>query len=167
MREGKRQGGSVGVFVIVGIILAVIAFGTLYGMRRVAMNDQTPPMAIDEADSNGETEQNGSDAGESTDDGSAAQDENGSGDASQDGSTDAPITSQGDQDNQGTSDGASGGIGQDGSGTTGGTSGAGTTDASEFGGALPQSGPAESMSAVALALIAAASTAYIVSLRKV
>lgn len=43
-----RQRGSVKVFVIVGLVLTVLAFGTLYGAKRVAMNDQTPPMNVPE-----------------------------------------------------------------------------------------------------------------------
>lgn len=46
MRYVGRQGGSIKIFVIVGIILALIALGVLYGVRHYAMNDKTPLMNL-------------------------------------------------------------------------------------------------------------------------
>ena len=41
-----RKNGSTLVFVICGVLLVLIALGVLYGAKRVAMNDQTPPMEL-------------------------------------------------------------------------------------------------------------------------
>ena len=46
MNSKTRQSGSTVVFIICAIVLSLIALGVLYGVRRVAMNDQTPPMAL-------------------------------------------------------------------------------------------------------------------------
>ncbi len=46
MNSKKRQSGSTVVFVICAVVLSLIALGILYGVRRVAMNDQTPPMSL-------------------------------------------------------------------------------------------------------------------------
>lgn len=46
MRNTARQGGSTAIFVIFGVVLVVLALGSLYGVRRFAMNDQTPPMVV-------------------------------------------------------------------------------------------------------------------------
>src|SRR5690606_38912888 len=48
MKSTVRQGGSVKVFIIVGVILALVALGVLYGVNRFATNDQTPPLEVPE-----------------------------------------------------------------------------------------------------------------------
>ncbi|OYX42010.1 hypothetical protein B7Y94_04315 [Candidatus Saccharibacteria bacterium 32-49-12] len=50
MRNVVRQGGSVKVFVIVGVILAVLALGVVYGLKRFGMYDGTPPLAVEGID---------------------------------------------------------------------------------------------------------------------
>ena len=50
MRNVVRQGGSVKVFVIVGVILAVLALGVVYGLKRFGMYDGTPPLAVEDID---------------------------------------------------------------------------------------------------------------------
>lgn len=65
MNKTARQGGSVKVFIVMAIILSLIAFGALYGTRRLAMNDQTPPLAVPESSQNKPDESQKSD-GEST-----------------------------------------------------------------------------------------------------
>ena len=62
--QHKRQSGSTLVFVICAVVLVLIALGVLCGVRRVAMNDQTPPMMIPEGsgslrDQNDQNDQNG------------------------------------------------------------------------------------------------------------
>jgi len=43
-----RQDGSTKVFVVVGIVLTLIAVGVLYGSKHLAMNGPTPPMSMPE-----------------------------------------------------------------------------------------------------------------------
>lgn len=156
MSKGKRQGGSVGVFIIVGIVLTLIALGALYGARHIAMNDQTPPMAIDGVtDGNGSTD-DASKSGQGSE-GAGSQESQGTDGQEQGGSTQTPApngqngtSGQGQTESNGT-----GTTNTNGSGSTGGT------------GALPRSGAAENLNALVLAVITAASVAFIRSLRKV
>ena len=46
MRNRTRQRGSTSVFIVCAIILVLISLAVLYGVRRIAMNDQTPPMVV-------------------------------------------------------------------------------------------------------------------------
>ena len=48
MRNRTRQRGSTSVFIVCAIILVLISLAVLYGVRRIAMNDQTPPMVVPE-----------------------------------------------------------------------------------------------------------------------
>ena len=63
MQKAARQGGSTAVFVVFGIVLTVLALGSIYGVRRLAMNDQTPPLVVPE-----ETEDAGNDQPQDTKD---------------------------------------------------------------------------------------------------
>lgn len=48
MQKTARQGGSTAVFVVFGIVLIVLALSSIYGVRRLAMNDQTAPLVVPE-----------------------------------------------------------------------------------------------------------------------
>lgn len=49
MRKTFVQGGSVKVFVIVGVILAILALTALYFVGKNFYSDQVPPMAVPES----------------------------------------------------------------------------------------------------------------------
>lgn len=157
MSKGKRQGGSVGVFIIVGIVLTLIALGALYGARHIAMNDQTPPMAIDGVtDGNGSTD-DASKSGQGSE-GAGSQESQGTDGQEQGGSTQTPAP------NGQNSTNDTSGQGQTGSQGTTSTNGSDSTGST---GTLPRSGAAENLSALVLAVVTAASVAFIRSLRKV
>ena len=59
MRDKTRQSGSTAVFVVCAVVLVLIALGVLYGVRRVAMNDQTPPMTVPESSESGDSQDSG------------------------------------------------------------------------------------------------------------
>lgn len=181
MRNIVRQGGSVAVFVIVGIILVLIALGVLYGLKQVALKDGTPPMDLP-----GILGGNGNESGEPNKDqvrdndsnNNSNDQENGSNqgnDATTDGSADSPnsnnrgddtVTAPGDDSSAGSGGQAGDSSSGTGSGSTGnGPWGTGSREGSASD--LPQSGPAETAAAaVALVAITTSATAYVRSLRQ-
>lgn len=155
MRNTTRQRGSVGVFVIVGTILVLIALGVLFGVKRLAMNDQTPPLAVSDSgqSSSGDTSSNNKNEGDA---GNMPADEAKSDDATPE------------EDNSG----AQGSTASDPKSSTEASSGSSATSDSgkktpATNEALPQSGPSENMAAIALAAFTMSSVAYIRSLRRI
>lgn len=149
MRSVMRQGGSVAVFVVVGVVLVLAALGTVYGMKHIAMRDQTPPMTLPGI-LGGEENQSEQQAGNNGQ-------ENGTADEKPNQESGDQAPAAGNQDRQGSTgnNNAPSGNGQGNSGSSNGNN-------------LPQSGPAETLaSMVALSAIAASSTAYVRSRRQV
>lgn len=71
MKNVERQGGSIVGFVIVGVLLVLLALGVFYGVKRFAMNDETPPMTLSGLVDNQDTKnENSSDGQRSGDQGS-------------------------------------------------------------------------------------------------
>lgn len=145
MKSTVRQGGSVKVFIIAGVILALVALGVLYGVNRFATNDQTPPLEVPERSDAVDEE-----AGEQSP--GASNDTNDQQTSSDDGTDPfAPGQSPGDssQDQPAASDSPA-------------PSPEVASEASE----LPQTGPAETFAALTFALIAGSAVAYLRSLRR-
>ena len=137
MYSSAKQGGSTKVFVIVAVVLALIALGALYGVKRIAMTDGTPPMDLPEAsDTSGGVNNPGQPAQEDepTDATDSSANQN-SGEAA---------------DNQSTDQGSPA------------TNSQPAEDASE----LPQTGPAETFAAISLGVLTASAVAYVRSLRQ-
>jgi cytoskeletal protein RodZ len=147
IRKMTQRSGSVKVFVIVGVILALVSLGVLFGARRLSQNDQTPPMTVPE-----QTEDQQSDGQvvkPSTED-KTADDQQSSSDSGNDAaSTDA------------TDDEAA--ASTDTSNSTDSTTQ--TTVPAQTDDGLPQTGPAENFAALAAALVAFSAVAYGRSLR--
>lgn len=148
-----RQGGSVKVFIIVGVILALIALGVLYSTKRYAMNDQTPPLVVP-SDQDGASQPAG-DADKSSSDESDA-----------DTGHDEDAVSSGDSPRDQTEDKA------DDQSTDHSVSSPGSSSSSSRGGHsavsddLPQTGPEGGVAGVILALMTTSAIYYIRSLRK-
>lgn len=161
MQKTARQGGSTAVFVVFGIVLIVLALGSIYGVRRLAMNDQTPPLVVPE-----ETEDAGNDQPQDTKDETDEQPEAPVIDGdTEDKPDDAPTTST-DQEAQppvtSPTETETGSTGSTGLPSTGGGSGASNAGPEK----LPQSGPEEAiMSIFAVTFISIAGLAYIKSRR--
>lgn len=150
MYSSAKQGGSIKIFVIVAVILALIALGVLYGVKRVAMSDGTPPMDLpetSETDTDGDTN------------GSA-----GSDDRVTDSDTDTDVDTDPSAPSQDDGDSATGGVANEDQSTGQGES-AVDDQSSEETSELPQTGPAETFAAISLGLVAASAVAYIRSLR--
>lgn len=160
-----RQRGSVTLFIIVGVILTLIALGVLFGVKRLAMNDQTPPMVVstqDESKPNTEEakpENNQSDKQKEDKDSSNSQNSSDNKDntnRSEDQKDNNSVADTGSQSNN--SEGVDGG-----SEST--ESSSSTRSESQAGEDLPQSGPKENLAAFALAALTMSSVAYVRSLR--
>lgn len=151
MKSVVRQGGSVKIFIIAGVVLALIALGVLYGVKRLAMNDQTPPMVVP-------SETEGPQGDEDTDSGVGQS----QGQSSDEGQV---------QDGLGQIEGSNGSVGEGGDSSSGGNESlpGDSTDSSQLdsGGVanLPQSGPSEGISALGLGVLVASFVAYRRSLR--
>lgn len=146
MRNRTRQRGSTSVFIVCAIILVLISLAVLYGVRRIAMNDQTPPMVVPE---NSEVDDT---AGSTTEDEAAPES---SDIPSADESTDSG-TSQESQEDSDTSQGVEAPVEPE---TSVSVAGPSTTPESAK---LPAAGPEDTaMTMLALVLVASSSVAYI------
>ena len=153
MRNVVRQGGSVKVFVIVGVVLTLVALGVLYGLKKVSQNDQTPPLMVPgqsetaptESGTKDSTDTSNKDTKDETEDNAATTDTDQKADGD---SSTSSSSEQGGSASSGTADSATGATG------------------SEADGSLPQTGPTETFAAVTLALITASAVGYIRSLRR-
>lgn len=141
MQNIKRQGGSVAVFVVVGVVLVAAALGTAYGVKHMVMRDQTPPMTLpglfsSEDEPSDRPEQEADQAPDNQPSGSNEQpDESSPSPASNE---QGQIADSGQQNTQNSPPSG-----------------------------LPQSGPAETLSSVvAIAAVTASLTAYVRSLRR-
>ncbi len=146
MRNRTRQRGSTSVFIVCAIILVLISLAVLYGVRRIAMNDQTPPMVVPE---NSEVDDT---AGGTTEDEAAPES---SDIPSADESTDSG-TSQESQEDSDTSQGVEAPVEPE---TSVSVAEPSTTPESAK---LPAAGPEDTaMTMLALVLVASSSVAYI------
>ncbi len=156
MKSAVRQGGSVKIFIIVGIVLVLVALGVLYGVKQFAMSDQTPPMVIpaDIEDSEAPAE----------DDDVEAPAEDGDVPANED-AVDLPggvdSSPEVDEETGATTDVDEGQTAAEGSSSQPVATPGDSRDDSR----LPQSGPDQELSALALALVVASFVAYRRSLR--
>lgn len=150
MRSVKRQGGSVAVFMVVGVILVLVALGVIYGMKHVAMRDQTPPMILSGLSSGDDKSEESAESSDKPSQDDATSEE-----------SDKPAEDGGDS-KAGEADGTrTEGSASSGGGASDGQSSSGSAEG------LPQSGPAETIaSMVALSAVVASTTAYIRSLRR-
>lgn len=156
MRSAVRQSGSITVFIIVAIVLALIAAGVIYGVQRFGMNDQTPPMVVtEEMMEQGEEANDADDATESP----AADDTSDEADvpAADESTPDATEPEEAPTD---TSDSSTLPQSESSEPTTSPHAGAESNDE------LPQTGPSETMAALSLALVTISAVAYIRSLRR-
>ena len=155
MRKTFVQGGSVKVFVIVGIILSIVALAVLYFAGRQATSGQVPPMFVPESSqSDSKDEANDSvdsDSDKSRDDTTKEDDKS----AADNQGSDAGKTDE----KGGTQDANDSASSQD--------SGASSTETKgESATALPQSGPSDSLLQAFAALVLTFSlVAYLRSLR--
>ena len=155
MRKTFVQGGSVKVFVIVGIILSIVALAVLYFAGRQATSGQVPPMFVPESSqSDSKDEANDSvdsDSDKSRDDTTKEDDKS----AADNQGSDAGKTDE----KGGTQDANDSASSQD--------SGASSTETKgESATALPQSGPSDSLPQAFAALVLTFSlVAYLRSLR--
>lgn len=164
MQKTARQGGSTAVFVVFGIVLIVLALSSIYGVRRLAMNDQTPPLVVPE-----ETEDAGNDQSQGAKDEADEQPEvpveeektKEHKEVAEEETTSPPAVDQ-EVSPPATPPAATGGTGSTGLPSTGGSSGASNAGPEK----LPQSGPEEAiMSIFAVTFISIAGLAYIKSRR--
>lgn len=151
MRNVSRQGGSVKVFIIVGVILTLIALGVLYGTKHFIAGQapitSTPSQEVEE------------EASQPTAESPDASDSNQQSIDSETDNSDEVGGSDSD-----TSDSSSSGVAQDdNSSSSSQLGGESSTPSSQS--YLPQTGPAENMTALAVALITASGVAYVRSLR--
>ena len=155
MRKTFVQGGSVKVFVIVGIILSIAALAVLYFVGRQATSGQVPPMFVPESSqSDSKDEANDSvdsDSDKSKDDATKEEDKSAADDQDSDaGKTDEKGGTQGANDSASSQDSGS----------------SYTETKGESATALPQSGPNDSLLQAFAALVLTFSlVAYLRSLR--
>lgn len=155
MRKTFVQGGSVKVFVIVGIILSIAALAVLYFAGRQAISGQVPPMFVPESsqsDSKDEAKDSvDSDSDKSNDDAAKEEDKSAADDQGSDaGKTDEKGEAQGANDSASSQDSGS----------------SSTETKGESATALPQSGPSDSLLQAFAALVLTFSlVAYLRSLR--
>ena len=156
MRKTFVQGGSVKVFVIVGVILTAIALGVLYVAGRQATSSQVPPMFVPDSSQDEQKDDKKSDttSSDQTKDGTDASDTTGKDkDSSNDASTgDATDTTDGSQTTGDTEDGTS----------------TNTADEdSQQPADLPKTGAADGVAgAIVLAMLTFSAVAYVRSLRR-
>ena len=155
MRKTFVQGGSVKVFVIVGIILSIVALAVLYFAGRQATSGQVPPMFVPESSqSDSKDEANDSvdsDSDKSKDDATKEEDKSVADDQDSDaGKTDEEGGAQEANDSASSQDSGS----------------SSTETKGESATALPQSGPNDSLLQAFAALVLTLSlVAYLRSLR--
>lgn len=158
-----RQNGSAKIFITTGVILVLIALGVLYGSKRLAMNDQTPPMQLSEqAEEQPAVEQEKADEqnSEKTDT------ENADSQPAEQANNDQTQT---ESDSQTTVSGSASSNNSDTNTDTPTTSQlaySADVGAAATGDDLPETGPAENMTALALAMVTASGVAYVRSLRR-
>ena len=155
MRKTFVQGGSVKVFVIVGIILSIVALAVLYFAGRQATSGQVPPMFVPESSqSDPKDEANDSvdsDSDKSKDDATKEEDKSAADNQGSDaGKTDEKVATQEANDSASSQDPSS----------------SFTETKGESATALPQSGPNDSLLQAFAALVLTFSlVAYLRSLR--
>ena len=155
MRKTFVQGGSVKVFVIVGIILSIAALAVLYFAGRQATSGQVPPMFVPESsqgDSKDEANDSvDSDSDKSKDDVTKEEDKSAADNQGSDaGKTDEKVATQEANDSASSQDPGS----------------SSTETKGESATALPQSGPSDSLLQAFAALVLTFSlVAYLRSLR--
>ena len=155
MRKTFVQGGSVKVFVIVGIILSIVALAVLYFAGRQATSGQVPPMFVPESSQSdskdGAKESVDSDSDKSKDDATKEEDKSVADDQDSDaGKTDEEGGAQDANDSASSQDSGS----------------SSTETKGESATALPQSGPNDSLLQAFAALVLTFSlVAYLRSLR--
>ena len=167
MKKVARQSGSVKVFIVVAVVLALVALGVLYGTKRLAMNDQTPPMELpgDMMQTEDGQQDQPSDDDVATDEAETGADSAGNGVAEDDSATsddDGEVASGVNTDPDSTGSGSTEPASDSADEVTGGgdTAGPQVTD-----GELPQTGPADTFAAFSLALVASSVVAYRRSIR--
>lgn len=142
MRKADRQGGSVVTFVVVAIVLALLALGALFATKKLAMNDQTPPMVLPESskDNSKESKNNQNDK--------AKEDDQTESTASESDKTDVDSEALGsfDDDSEGQDSGLS-------------------SDSEAYDQDLPKSGPDSAWAPAILAVVVTSGLAYARSLR--
>ena len=155
MRKTFVQGGSVKVFVIVGIILSIVALTVLYFAGRQATSGQVPPMFVPESSQSdskdGAKDSVDSDSDKSKDDATKEEDKSAADNQGSDaGKTDEKVATQGANDSASSQDPSS----------------SSTETKGESAPALPQSGPSDSLPQAFAALVLTFSlVAYLRSLR--
>ena len=155
MRKTFVQGGSVKVFVIVGIILSIVALTVLYFAGRQATSGQVPPMFVPESSQSdskdGAKDSVDSDSDKSRDDTTKEDDKSAADNQGSDaGKTDEKDGTQGANDSASSQDSGS----------------SSTETKGESATALPQSGPNDSLLQAFAALVLTFSlVAYLRSLR--
>ena len=155
MRKTFVQGGSVKVFVIVGIILSIVALTVLYFAGRQATSGQVPPMFVPESSQSeskdGAKDSVDSDSDKSKDDATKEEDKSAAGNQGSDaGKTDEKVATQEANDSASSQDPSS----------------SFTETKGESATALPQSGPSDSLLQAFAALVLTFSlVAYLRSLR--
>ena len=155
MRKTFVQGGSVKVFVIVGIILSIAALAVLYFAGRQAISGQVPPMFVPESsqsDSKDEAKDSvDSDSDKSKDDATKEEDKS---------AADDQVSDAGKTDEEGGAQDANDSASSQDSGSSS------TETKGESATALPQSGPSDSLPQAFAALVLTFSlVAYLRSLR--
>lgn len=141
MRDKTRQSGSTAVFVVCAVVLVLIALGVLCGVRRVAMNDQTPPMTVPESSESGDSQ----DSGDANNGGETVTRDPNDTSSSSDDSADNDTSSQAETPS-----------------TTETPSSSANSDTTTEAEKLPTTGPEDTVGAmVALALIATSGVAYV------
>ena len=155
MRKTFVQGGSVKIFVIVGIILSIAALAVLYFAGRQAISGQVPPMFVPES-SQGDSKEEAkdsvdSDSDKSKDDATKEEDKSAAGNQGSDaGKTDEKVATQEANDSASSQDPSS----------------SFTETKGESATALPQSGPSDGLLQAFAALVLTFSlVAYLRSLR--
>ena len=143
MRKTFVQGGSVKVFVIVGVILTAIALVVLYAAGRQATSSQVPPMFVPDSSQDEQKDDKKSDTTPS--------------DQAKDG-TDTDNTADKGEETTGTAGGSQT--------TDDGEDGVADEDSERLA-HLPQTGPADSAAgAIGLAMLTFSTVAYVRSLRR-
>ena len=155
MRKTFVQGGSVKVFVIVGIILSIVALTVLYFAGRQATSGQVPPMFVPESSQSeskdGAKDSVDSDSDKSKDDATKEEDKSAADNQGSDaGKTDEKVATQEANDSASSQDPSS----------------SFTETKGESATALPQSGPSDGLLQAFAALVLTFSlVAYLRSLR--
>lgn len=158
MRNMTRQGGSIKIFVIVGVILVLIALGVLYGAKHLMFGDKIPSeVALNQPESSQPQGSSNSEKEDAKKDDQTQQPTDNEDRKDEDRRDDAVGSDSSDSDET-SLPGASTSSDDEGSTTDSDSSNSSTET-------LPQSGPSENMAALALSMIAISGVAYVRSLR--